>query len=146
MKSGVFSIFQWNNKDLFLKDDDDQFVVLSHQELPKEFFKYIDIGRKVKLDSCEGGWTEIRPMKTPKEENEEHEANARHAKILVDIAGLEAMGESKLPPYALNKLKTLRLELQFFEPLDPTAITLEAKRSNASVLERQTKMFLKRLS
>lgn len=144
MEFGTFTIFQWNGKDLFLKTKEDFFTVLSHQELPAEAFPLIQVGRQVTLRDNGGGWTEIKitVIKTPEEKAEEQARNARHANILRDIASLESMGENTLPPYALNKLNALRKELEFYEPLDPTAITLAQKRSNASVAS--TKMFLKK--
>lgn len=49
MESGIFTIFQYNGKDLFLQAPDEHFVVLSHQELTHDFRMLIAEGREVEI-------------------------------------------------------------------------------------------------
>jgi hypothetical protein len=65
MESGLFTIFQWNGKDLFLQsvDDPDRFAFLSHQELTEAFRQAIAQGRKVHT-SADGKITML-PNRSP---------------------------------------------------------------------------------
>ena len=49
MKAGIYLIYQWNGKDLFLQGRPDEFVVLSRQEIPQHVVEKIQIGRTVSI-------------------------------------------------------------------------------------------------
>jgi hypothetical protein len=127
--AGLFTIYHFNGKDLFLQAPDESFVVKSVLEMPLELRERAHewIGRKIQL-SADGSFTLVS---TPKELDEARARTFRHVNILRDIAALEA-DEKNLPEYAQRKLKELRDALAEFEPRDPTAISLESKRSLAS--------------
>jgi hypothetical protein len=128
-QSGTYKIFQWNGKDLFLQGDGDNFIVLSHQELTHEFRELICVGRVVTI--TEDG--KVIAMKTPKEVSAELDNKLRMVQCQASIRALEEMGEENLLPYQLIKLKHLRKEYEQYEPLDPTALTIALKRTNASM-------------
>jgi len=140
MEWGTFTIFQWNGKDLFLQAKDGSFVVLSHQELPGQFHEHIVVGRQIEI-AIDG---EIKIIRTPQEKEQDLDKAQRHVKVRVAIAQIEGMGENTLPPYALAKLKSLRRELEQYEPLDPTAITIEQKNANISAGFSGPKMYLRK--
>ena len=125
-----YTIFQFNGKDVFLRsvEDEDDFVVMSHQELTQEFLDLIIPGRVVLIR--EDGT--IDALKTPAEVAAELDKKLRQTQCQAAIRGLEEMGEENLPPYAMNKLKLLRKEYEQYEPLDPTAVSFKLKRTNAS--------------
>lgn len=133
MKSGLFTVFQYNGKDLFLQAPDESFTVLSFSELPHEVREQLCVDRE---QGNAGRQVEITPagavvlIKTAKEIEIERDKKQRHAKILAEIAGLESSGD--LPEYALKRLERLRKELVEHEGYDPTATTLDQKRANAS--------------
>ena len=128
---GTYVIFLWNTKDLFLKSQNkkDHFVVLSHQELTHEFRDLITVGRVV-IITPDG---KVNAMKTPAETEAEREKKQRQAQCYASIAAIEAMGEENLLPYQLEKLRLLRKEYEQYEPLDPTALTIELKRTNKAM-------------
>lgn len=132
MESGLFTVMAWNGKDLFLQAPDEHFIVLSRPELSGEMIDFLDRGHLVnrKIEITPGG--ELVIIKTPEEIENERQTRQRHARILRDIAALEA-DEKNLPPYAQVRLADLRKEIGEYERQDPTAVTLEQKRANASI-------------
>lgn len=132
----LFTIFQYNGKDLFLQGlkDRDDFVVMSFNQLSHEFREFASkwIGRDVRKYS--DGRLEL--IKTRQEIQEECDRRHRHLEIRRDIMALEAKTEN-ITEYDLSKLEKLRDELKQYEHVDPTAITLEQQRANES-LERPT--------
>jgi hypothetical protein len=128
---GTYKIFQFNGKDCFLQDETnpDHFCVLSHQELTHEFRDLITVGRVV-IITPDG---KVNAMKTPAETEAEREKKQRQTQCYASIAAIEAMGEENLLPYQLEKLRLLRKEYEQYEPLDPTALTIELKRTNKAM-------------
>ena len=115
-------------------------MVLSHQELPGQFHEHIVVGRQIEI-AIDG---EIKIIRTPQEKEQDLDKAQRHVKVRAAIAQIEGMGENTLPPYALAKLKSLRRELEQYEPLDPTAITIEQKNANISAGFSGPKMYLRK--
>jgi hypothetical protein len=111
-------------------------VVKTFSELPHEVREQLHVDRE---EGVMDRQIEITPagrivlIKTAREIEEERIRKQRHAKLLAEIAALE--GSENLPERALKKLAELRSELAKYEPADPTAVSLEAKRANASIGE-----------
>lgn len=132
VQTGIFTVFAFNGKDLFLQAVDGSFVVKSYQELKEEIRLKAEKGRRVEI-LCDGS---IVLIKTPAELEVEREKNHRHVKLLGEIAAFEAGGTKDFPEHYASKLASLRERLKEFEPDDPTAVTLEQKRANASLNEQ----------
>ena len=137
VEPGLYYIFQWNGKDLFMQNLKEDFFVLSRQELDSETVDFLEHperyhGRKIKITA--GGGVEL--IKTPAELEEERIRKQAHARLLVVIAGIEATGDD-MPEYAKVRLEELRRQLAEFEPMDPTALTIAQKRANASVWKKK---------
>lgn len=130
MKSGTYTIFQFNGKDCFLQADDGSFEMLSYKETPEEIrenpVKWS--GRKLTIDD-----NMIELLRTSQEIQEAIDRRQRHLAILRDISGIEEIAENHRPQYVKQRLTALRRELAEYENLDPTAITLEQKRANESI-------------
>ena len=59
MESGIFTVFQYNGKDLFLQAPDEHFIVLSFNELPHEVREQLCVdreqgkaGRQIEITPC----------------------------------------------------------------------------------------------
>jgi hypothetical protein len=154
MESKLFSVFSYNGKDLFLQAADESFVVLSFCEIPHDVREQLChdrdngvVGRQIKLSERDVqsvptadevkaesariiAHRKMELIRTAKENEETRLRKARHGNLLRDVAAYESSGE--LSPSAQAKLTQLREELAEHEPADPTAVTLAAKRSNAS--------------
>lgn len=57
MKPGLYTVASWNNKDATLVGEDCEFLVLTKNELPKEFGGELFVGEKVEIVQI----TTIRP-------------------------------------------------------------------------------------
>jgi hypothetical protein len=119
-KPGLYTCLSWSGHDGGFESSDGDFIIVKAHELHPEFHSHVSVGRQIEIKS--GG--EIRATVADP---------LRHANIMRDIAALEAVPEKELSHRWREKLKTLRVELREFEPEDPTAVTLEAKRANSSV-------------
>src|ERR1022692_3946518 len=109
MEIGTWIIFNWNGKDLFLQNpmNHEEFTVMTFSEIPNEYHRLLTPGREV-IVFANG---DMKLKRTPEDIEADRVRNLYHSNLLRDIAALEAMGESSLPVYALNKLKLLRKEI-----------------------------------
>lgn len=131
LKPGVYIVFSWNGKDLFLQDLDGVFEVLSFNELSHDIRCALPRwqGRKLIVD-WEG---KLDRVLTVAEMQEKMDRIQHQITIRRDISGIEAMPEVDRPEYVRLRLKELWAELAKYEDLDPTATTLDAVRANESV-------------
>lgn len=134
MEAGTWVIFNWNGKDLFLQNpmNHEDFTVMTFSEIPNEYHPLLKPGREVEVFAN----GDMRLKRTPEEIEADRIRNLYRVNLERDIAALEAGGENNLPVYALNKLKLLRKEIAELQPTDPTAITLEQQRANASLTRK----------
>lgn len=134
MEVGKWIIFSWNGKDLLLQDpmNHEHFTVVSFCEIPNEYHQKLTPGRELEIVESR----DMQLKRTPEELEADRIKNLYHVNLQRDIAALEAMGEKNLPLYARNKLMLLRKEIADFQPTDPTAITLEQQRANASLTRK----------
>ena len=127
----LYTIFQWNGKDLFLRStvDQDRFVVKTFSELTHEFREFASkwIGREVMLYS-DG---RLRIPKTREELQADADRRHRHLESLRHIRAFEE--NPVLSADHQKRLNDLRAELAKYEPVDPTATTSEQQRANRSV-------------
>jgi hypothetical protein len=119
LKPGFYRVISWSGVDLGLMSDQDELVILSKHELPKGFDAF-DVGEKFEISVTNEVLMSL-------------EHRQRHARILSEIAGIENTFGTGVPDHLKNRLANLRIELAKYEPADPTAVTLEMKRANASV-------------
>ena len=137
MKAGLYKVFQWNGKDLFLQSAaaEDEFVVLSFDEIAHESRERLCQDKERGFHDREVMLMEDRKMAfilLPEEMEANRIRRLRVADLLAAIAGIEAGGDN-LPAYAKAKLTMLRAELCSLIPVDPTAVTLEQQRANSSI-------------
>lgn len=134
MEVGTWMIFSWNGKDCILQDpmNHEHFTVISFSEIPSEYHQKLTPGRELRIVES----SDIELKRTPEELEADRIKNLYRVNLERDIAGLEAMGEKNLPVYARNKLMLLRKEIADLQPTDPTAITLEQQRANASLTRK----------
>ena len=137
MKAGLYKVFQWNGKDLFLQSptEEDEFVVLSFNEIAHEARERLCKDKERGFHDRQVMLMEDKRMAfilLPEEIKANHIRRLRVAELLVSIAAIEAGGDNP-PAHAKAKLTMLRAELCSLIPIDPTAVTIEQMRSNDSV-------------
>ena len=130
---GVYRIFQWNGKDLIVQGRNEEFFVLSRSEISAEQIDWFDEHVAETNREIEVTYTgKVEILKTPSEQEQERVRNDRITKIMVEIAGIEDTKDKEFTEYAQAKLESLRQEMASLIRTDPTAVTLEQKRANAS--------------
>jgi hypothetical protein len=137
MEVGVYKVYLWNGKDLFLEAPNGSFIVKSFSELSEEMRERLNsdvegeiADREVEVD-IKG---RLVPVLTLAEIAADRLKKQEIAKVRGDIAAIEAAGEN-IPDYAMVKLKALRKKLATLIPRgDPTAVTQEQQRANESII------------
>jgi len=119
-KPGIYTVMSWSGHDGLLETSKGDFALVSSRELSPELHGCLVPGRQVEINA---DGLVVRTL----------DDKWRHASVLAEIAALESVKENAHIDYATKRLTELRLELSDFEPADPTAITLEQKRANASI-------------
>ena len=139
MKAGLYKVFQWNGKDLFLQSPkvEDEFVVLSFNEIAHEARERLCKDRDQGFHDRQVMLMENNQMAfilLPEEIEANRIRRLRVADLLAGIAAIEASGDEKnMPAYIKARLTMMRAEMCSLVPIDPTAITLEQQRANESV-------------
>ena len=136
MEIGVYKVYLWNGKDLFLEAPNGSFIVKSFSELSSDLRERLDSDRDAEVTDrhvevdIKG---QLVPVSTLAEISADRLKKQEIAKVRGDIAAIEAAGEN-IPDYAMVRLKALRKKLATLTPVDPTAVTQEQQRANDSII------------
>jgi hypothetical protein len=123
MKAGIYLIYQWNGKDLFLQGRPDEFEVLSRQELPQHVVEKIQIGRTVSI--TEDGKITVVP--TPQEVIDE---------IVCRVA--KELGSA----IATLQSRPIQIQVSQVTPVPPTAKPTQVVKVDLPTYRRRRKQLL----